>query len=63
PALANMCCRLRGNLPRLPFGRSIDNQDVHDVPPTAEETFTGTIDTSQPCMPCLNASQQRMGAL
>ena len=31
PALANMRCRPCGNFPRLPFGRSIDNQDVHDI--------------------------------
>jgi hypothetical protein len=34
PALANVRCRPFGNFPRLPFGRSINNQDVHDIPPT-----------------------------
>ena len=31
PALANVRCRPFGNFPRLPFGRSINNQDVHDI--------------------------------
>src|ERR1700692_3455565 len=34
PALATVRCRPFGNFPRLPFGRSINNQDVHDIPPT-----------------------------
>ena len=34
PPLANVRCRPFGNFPRLPFGRSINNQDVHDIPPT-----------------------------
>jgi hypothetical protein len=33
PALANARCRPLGNFSRLPFGRSINNQDVQDVPP------------------------------
>jgi hypothetical protein len=32
-ALVNMRCRPFGNFPRLPFGRSINNQDVHQIPP------------------------------
>src|SRR6476661_6194302 len=48
PALATMRCRPFGNFPRLPFGRSINNQDVHDVPPTTEVTFISTIDTAIP---------------
>jgi hypothetical protein len=33
PALANVRCRPFGNFSRLPFGRSISNQDVQDIPP------------------------------
>src|SRR3990170_909393 len=33
PALANVRCRPFGNFSRLPFGRSINNQDVQDIPP------------------------------
>ena len=39
PALANMRCRPFGNFPRLPFGRSINNQDVHHIPPTTRPPF------------------------
>src|SRR4026207_1636955 len=35
PAFANVRCRPFGYFPRLPFGRSIKNQDVHDTPPDA----------------------------
>jgi hypothetical protein len=56
PALTYMRCRPSGNFPRLPFGRSIDNQDVHDIPPTTEEIFKGTVDTGHPGMPVFDAA-------
>jgi hypothetical protein len=48
PTLADMRCRPGGNFPRLPFGRSIDNQNIHNSPPTTEEMFKGTVDTAVP---------------
>ena len=54
PALAHMRCRPTGNFSRLPFGRSIDNQNVHDIPPTTEETFIGTVHTGHPGVRCFN---------
>jgi hypothetical protein len=51
PAPTKMRCHPLGNLLRLPFRRSKDYQNVHDIPPTVEETLMGTIDT--PGMPVL----------
>jgi hypothetical protein len=40
PALANVRGGPFGNLPCLPFSRSINNQDVHNIPPaTASAAF------------------------
>jgi len=31
PALANVGCCPFGNFPRLPLGRSVNNQDIHEI--------------------------------
>ena len=41
PALANVRRRPLGNFSRLPFGGSIDNEDVHGIPPTTPPTSYG----------------------
>ena len=42
--LPNVSCRPFGDFPRLSFGRSINNQDVHDIPPTRRTFCPGLLE-------------------
>ena len=42
--LPNVACRPFGDFPRLSFGRSINNQDVHDIPPTRRTFLPGLLE-------------------
>ena len=42
--LPNVACRPFGDFPRLSFGRSINNQDVHDIPPTRRTFCPGLLE-------------------